>query len=283
MTDSALIGLALQVGRTPAANLDVAAMLAGACMALPAALGVAGAVVVVTEPPDPLSSGVFGSDAAARRLGERQHRADAGPLLDAARGGRVVVTADLTRTGPPEVAVVAAETGLTSSVAVPLLVEGRPAGGLQLLGTRHRPVAAGHVGAVRPLVDVLGARLSDGHAFRRLSGATARTIAHLESAVPIEQATGVLAERYGTDVEESSRFLHSLARNARITLAEMASGVVGGTPRPTEVPAPCNPDRLLVELTAQRVADHPSGRHELRTTRAADPPVGTPRHRLDMS
>ncbi|WP_214369545.1 GAF and ANTAR domain-containing protein [Pseudonocardia sp. H11422] len=236
--DSALIGLALQVGRTPAANLDVGAMLAGVCTALPVALGVAGAVIVVVEPPDPMSNGVFASDAVAGRLGEAQHGSGIGPLPSAIRSGRVVPTADLARTGPSELADAAAETGLISSVAVPLLIDGRPAGGMQLLGTTYQPVSGGHAEAVRPLVDILASRLLDSRAFRQLSGAAARTTAQLEASTPIEQATGMLAERYRTDVEEAARFLHSQARNARVAVSEMAASVVAGTDRPSGLPAP---------------------------------------------
>ncbi|MHA6795082.1 GAF and ANTAR domain-containing protein [Pseudonocardia bannensis] len=236
--DSALIGLALQVGRTPAANLDVGAMLAGVCTALPVALGVAGAVIVVVEPPDPMSNGVFASDAVAGRLGEMQHGSGQGPLPSAIRSGRVMVTADLARMGPSELAAAAVDTGLVSSVAVPLLIDGRPAGGMQLLGTGYQPVSGSHAEMVRPLIDMLAARLLDSRAFRQLSGAAARSTAQLEASTPIEQATGMLAERYRTDVEEAARFLHSQARNARVAVAEMAASVVAGTDRPAALPEP---------------------------------------------
>nr|WP_239028815.1 ANTAR domain-containing protein [Pseudonocardia acidicola] len=76
----------------------------------------------------------------------------------------------------------------------------------------------------------------DTRSFRQLSGAAARLTAQLESATPIEQATGILAERYRTDVEEAARFLRSQARNAGTDIAEMAASVVAGTDGPSRLP-----------------------------------------------
>ncbi|GEL20481.1 GAF and ANTAR domain-containing protein [Pseudonocardia asaccharolytica] len=247
--DSALISLVLQVGRTPVAHLDVGAMLAGVCNALPVAVGVPGAVVVVLEVPDPLAGGLFGSDAAALRIGEVQHQAGEGPLPTTVRTGRRTVTPDLTRSSPPELAEAAKQTGLTSAVNVPIMIDGRPAGVLQLLGSQHQPVAPEHADAVRPLVDMLSCRLADGRAFRTASGAVARMTAQLEVAAPIAQATGMLAERYHTDAEEAGRFLASQATKAGVPIAEMAATIVAGTVAGTVVGS----DRP--EVPAQRHAD----------------------------
>ncbi|WP_132975484.1 GAF domain-containing protein [Pseudonocardia dioxanivorans] len=229
--DPALVGLALQVARTPAAQLDVGAVVAGVCRALPMAVGVAGAVVVLRQAPDPLAGPVFASDAAAMRLGELQHSRSAGPAHEAIRTGRVVATADLTRADTVEVAAVAAETGLASAVTVPLLLDGRPAGALQLLGTGYRPVPAELAETVRPLVEVLSARLADARSFRTLTAAVARSTAALEAGLPLAHATGILAERYRTDVEEAGRFLAGAAVRAGLTAEAHAAAVVEGVGR----------------------------------------------------
>ena len=226
--DSALVGLALQVARTPAANLDVGAMLAGVCSALPVAAGIAGAVLVMVEAPDPMTGVVFASDAAAARLGEAAQRAGAGPLADAMFSGRVSATSDLTRIPPSELAAVAAETGLASAVTIPFALGGRPAGALQLLGTGYRPVPVELAEVVRPLLDVVVALLSDSRAFGRLYAAVADATSRLETGVPVAQAAGVLAERYRTDVEEAARFLVAQAAQSGTALADAAASVVAG-------------------------------------------------------
>ena len=224
--DPTLIGLALQVGRTRTAQLDVGAMVSGVCGALPMAVGVAGAVIVFRHAPDPLTGPVFASDPAATRLGELQHRRAAGPVQEAIATGCVVVTADLTRSESVEVAAVAAETGLASSVTVPLALDGRTVAALQLLGTGFRPVPGELAETVRPLVEALSARLSDASGFGRLSAAVARSTAALEAGLPLAHATGIFAERYRTDVEEAGRFLAGAAARAELPVEVHAVAVV---------------------------------------------------------
>src|SRR5439155_16799094 len=48
----------------------------------------------------------------------------------------------------------------------------------------------------------------------------------LDSRIVIEQAKGVLAERYGTDVESAFRILRRAARSNRIRLRDLAERVV---------------------------------------------------------
>ena len=90
-----------------------------------------------------------------------------GPLAGALRTWRPMLTADLARIGPPAVAAAAAECGLGSSLVLPFDVDGDRVGVLQLLGEVQRPVEAAHAEMLRPLLDVLGARLADVRALRR--------------------------------------------------------------------------------------------------------------------
>jgi hypothetical protein len=239
---SGVLGLALQVGRTPAADLDLGAMLSGICAGLPAALGVSGAVIVLAEPPDPQSGAVFGSDEASARLGLLQHRAGSGPALGAVRSGRAMVTPDLTRIGPPELAAAAADTGLIVSVAVPLALDGQAIGGLQLLGHPGVRMDSHLADELSPLVEALSARLADVRELSRLRATVARSTAERERPAPVEQATGMLAQRYRTDVEEAGRYLRSQAGNTGRELAEMAAAVLerrdGDAVAPAAVPGP---------------------------------------------
>jgi transcriptional regulator with GAF, ATPase, and Fis domain len=169
--DPSLVSLALHVGRLTASRLDLPALLGRLCTALPGALGVAGAVIMVTEPSED-EPVVVASDAKAGWIGEAQRRG--GPLAGVIRSGRPMLTPDLTRLGPPELAAAAAESGLTSSMAIPLTEGDERFGGLQLLGAARRPVEVAHADAVRPLIDVLIARLVDVRALRRLADAGAQ-------------------------------------------------------------------------------------------------------------
>ncbi|MEN3265776.1 GAF domain-containing protein [Pseudonocardia sp.] len=164
--DSSLMSLALHVGRMTAADLDLPAVLQQLCSALPISAGGAAAVIMLAEPPDVAPTLVVATDAQARWIGEAQRRAGSGPLPGVIRSGRALLTPDLTRIGPPELAAAAAQSGLTSSLVVPLAAADERFGGLQLLGNARRPVEAAQADVVRPLLDVLVARLVDVRALR---------------------------------------------------------------------------------------------------------------------
>ena len=163
--------LAMQVGGMSALGMDVRKVLATLCHALPRAVEAAGAVFVLVAVPD---ADVVASDPRAGWLGELQQRSGAGPMYHALRSGRPMITPDLTRVGPPEVAAAAAETGLVASVVVPLMAGEKRLGGLQLFGDDDHPVGAEQVSAVRPLVEAVSARLVDALALKELAFAVAQ-------------------------------------------------------------------------------------------------------------
>ena len=163
--------LAMQIGGMSALGMDVREVLASLCRALPRTVGVAGAVFVLVAVPD---VDIVASDSRAGWLGELQQRSRAGPVYHALRSGKPMITPDLTRVGPPEVAAAAAETGLVHSVVVPLMAGEKRLGGLQLLGDDDHPVGAEQVDVVRPLVEAVSARLFDVLAFKELAFAVAQ-------------------------------------------------------------------------------------------------------------
>lgn len=167
-----LLGLALDVGRTSAAGLDVPTLLHRICTALPAAVGIASAVALVAQRPEE-DVPIVASDARSHWIGEAQRQSRSGPLLRVLRTGGPVFTPDLTRLGPPELAAAAAANGLTTSMVVPIAAGDERFGALQLLGDAHRPVDPAAADSVRPLVQVLAARLVDVKALGLLRAARA--------------------------------------------------------------------------------------------------------------
>jgi hypothetical protein len=165
--DSSLTSLALHLARLSVGELDLRAELGRLCEALPSALGVAAALVMVTEPSAEEPT-VAASDVQAGWMGEVQCRAGTGPLPAVIRTGRPLHTPDLTRLGLPELAAVAAETGRANSVVVPLRTATTGFGALQLLGDARRPVHPRDAEAARTVVEVLVARLVDARALRML-------------------------------------------------------------------------------------------------------------------
>ncbi len=186
--DTSLTSLALQIARLSATELDLAAELGRLCRSLPSALGVAAAVIMVTEPSEENPT-VVASDAQAGWIGEAQRRTGAGPLPGVIRTGRPLLTPDLTRLGPPELAAAAAQSGWTSSLVLPLQAGPARFGGLQLLGGVRRPVHPRDGEAVQVVVDVLAARLVDVRALRTLVRPRAAPVSRVD---PGDVATAVL-------------------------------------------------------------------------------------------
>jgi hypothetical protein len=60
----------------------------------------------------------------------------------------------------------------------------------------------------------------------------------LESRIQIEQAKGVLAERYGLTVDDAFRILRRSARSNRMRLHDLAARVVESPTTPTEIRTP---------------------------------------------
>ncbi len=173
---TAVTRIALQVGATAVAQVDIGTMLTGVCAALPPAVGVAAAALLLTEPADPRDPQarcVFGSDDAASRLGLIQHRAGRGPVPAAIRGDRPLTVPDLTVSGPPELAAAAADCGLVRSLVVPVSVSGQPIGGLQLLAGADTALDERMAAALWPLVAALSARLADAREFARVAARAA--------------------------------------------------------------------------------------------------------------
>jgi hypothetical protein len=133
--------------------------------------------VLLSEPLDASGSVVFASDGRAGWIGDCQRRAGQGPLITTLRSGRPLLTPDMARIDPHEVAAAAAEYGFVSSMVVPLETVGGRLGGLQLFGDFWRPVEVRHTDLIRPLVEVLVARLVDVRTIRLLTDAASKALA----------------------------------------------------------------------------------------------------------
>ena len=79
----------------------------------------------------------------------------------------------------------------------------------------------------------------------RLKGLTAALLREnqqlkeaLQSRIVIEQAKGVLAERYRLNVDEAFELLRRSARNHRLRLHALSAAVVASRETPNEIPPP---------------------------------------------
>jgi GAF domain/Inovirus Coat protein B len=265
-TDAGLTSLVTQLGRARASAMDVPAVLGSICSAIPGVLGVGGAVLLLVNPPDGVPA-ITASDARALWLAETQQRTDLGPLAGALRTWRPMLTGDLTRIGPPAVAAAAVECGLGSSLVLPFDVDGDRVGVLQLLGEVQRPVEAAHAEVLRPLLDVLGARLADVRALRKVGSTDPQPARPAEAASSqTRPASAVSAQGHPADAPGPARPVVPPARSAD---SASSTGRIG-PPVPSASDQP--PDKPVAAARSNRplIPAPRGGRH-------AEPPARKPR------
>ncbi|SEO38290.1 GAF domain-containing protein [Trujillonella endophytica] len=167
------------------------------------------------------------TDSLAEQADERQYLVDDGPCLQAMRERVVVRVDDMTtdeRWGPyPSLA---AQVGVRSSLSLPLVVEGRSRGALNLyatavkaftddderVATRWAGQAAGALAVALRLAD------SDDRATQLQGGLDSRTM--------IGQAVGLVMAQERCTAEEAFRLLTLASQRRNVKLREIAAGIV---------------------------------------------------------
>ncbi len=246
----------------PAAALagrsDVTALLTAICRECVALTGSASAAIACAEAPGRDLEHAVSSDETGMALAREALATDGGPWGECARTGALLQLPDLaahpgrwpsfTRSalarGVRSVTVLplGAGKGAGEAVAsasgpgprreggcVPAVPSGaaRTVGALALLGSV--PLDAARAGLVWPLAEAAGAGITLGHELRQQEVAIAQLQTALTSRIVIEQAKGVLAERWGVAPEVAFDHLRRHARASQRRLSELAREVVSGT------------------------------------------------------
>jgi GAF domain-containing protein len=163
----------------------------------------------------------------AERADERQYEVDTGPCLEAMRTGTVVLVEDMAaddRWAPYPAR--AAELGVQSSLSLPLVVEGRSSGALNLYATRPRAFDADdEATAARWAGQAAGAlsvalRIADGveRADSLLGG--------LDTRATIGQAVGLLMAQERCTADQAFDLLRIASQRRNVKLRDVAAGVV---------------------------------------------------------
>ncbi|KQO84596.1 hypothetical protein ASF17_03735 [Frigoribacterium sp. Leaf263] len=159
---------------------------------------------------------------------EAQIGASGGPCIDSIRDLRSIEVPDLREATElwPEFVATAVDSGLGAALAMPLIVDGRAIGGLNVFLRTPGRLDDDERSFIEAMAQVLAISLQERNALRRQEALTTQLQGALDSRIVIEQAKGALAQRHSTSVGQAFMLLRDDARTNNRTLQETAQLVV---------------------------------------------------------
>ena len=163
----------------------------------------------------------------ARLLALFEISSDAGPCLDAFRTGAAVVNADLSINEArwPRYAEAVQATGFAEAHALPLRLRGTVLGALNLLSTTPGPLSDQDARTGQALADMASIGIISHRSLQRSELLATQLQQAMTSRAIIEQAKGVLAERWTVTADEAFALLRNHARNYNLRLSDLARDV----------------------------------------------------------
>jgi GAF domain-containing protein len=155
---------------------------------------------------------------------------DEGPCLDCFTSGQVVSAPDLNSEGRwPSFAAVSVGAGFPSVCAVPLRLREAVFGCLNLFKADRAALSPPEIALAQALADVASIAIVQDQATREAAARESRLQHALDSRVAIEQAKGMIAERYRLDMDGAFSRLRHFARNHNQGLTDVAVALVNGS------------------------------------------------------
>jgi GAF domain-containing protein len=168
------------------------------------------------------------SDSQAKLLELFQVQHDEGPCLDSYESGEAIVATgsrgELDRW--PRFSREFAEAGFNSVIAVPLRVNGRVFGGLNLFGTGEHSAPESTARIAQAMAKVVAIAIENDRISRERVTLIQQLETALESRVAIEQAKGILAKHLDIGLNEAFGLLRQRARSSRRLLKDVATEVI---------------------------------------------------------
>ncbi|MDJ1131815.1 GAF and ANTAR domain-containing protein [Streptomyces iconiensis] len=156
-----------------------------------------------------------------------------GPCVDCYRSGAARMDIDLTS---PEAtasfgnfAERAREAGFVTAHALPMRLRNQTVGAMALFHTRASSLAPADARVAQALADVATIAILQQRTLTQTSQEKAQLQHALNSRIAIEQAKGVLAERWNINLDEAFDVLRSYARPRHVRITEVAQQVVAGS------------------------------------------------------
>lgn len=158
---------------------------------------------------------------------------DAGPCAKCLRTGGTQLDVDLTDAATtsafPAFAAQARHAGYRTAHALPLRLRQRTIGVLGLFHEAHQTMSPADVRLGQTLADVATIAILQQRTVEHVNVERAQLQAALTSRIVIEQAKGILAERWQTGVDDAFDALRGYARSHRARIADLAREVIDGT------------------------------------------------------
>ncbi|GAA3121817.1 ANTAR domain-containing protein [Streptomyces rectiviolaceus] len=203
---------------------------AGHCVELLAAA--AAGVIVDGSGNCPVSLGGHPQDLALALLGAQQ---SGGPCVESFGSGLPVPPVRLAAPEPaarwPEFTALARRHGIGVTYAVPLRQRATVLGALNVFvpETSLAPHTDGELRLAQALADAAAVGLHNHRAYTQYRTLATQLQGALTSRIRIEQAKGILAERWRTDLDEAFDVLRRYARRERLVMQVVATEVIKGS------------------------------------------------------
>lgn len=167
------------------------------------------------------------SSARIRSVDESQYASDSGPCIDAIVTGREV-TAAIPALAWPEFSAAATDESIRSVWSLPLTVEQRPTGALNLYSSSEAPWQTPAAEPVRLLARQAAAVLQTGMALVHNEHVNLTLRRALETRTVIGQAQGVLMARQAITPDEAFDILRRASQRTNRKLRDVAAEIVEG-------------------------------------------------------
>lgn len=215
--------------------VDVYSMLSDRCVQL---LGVEACGILLIDLRGDLQ--VIGSSShSAELLDLFQVQNDVGPCLICCRTGESVADEELSDSGPwPKFAELARRQGFTSVHAIPLRARDRVVGALNLFSTST--MEADHLAVARAMADAATVALLQADPTEDGVVMTRRLHLAIEERTTVDQAIGVISQRFGVSIDDALDRLRDAADRSGRRLVEVSTTVVardGSEPESLRRPA----------------------------------------------
>jgi GAF domain-containing protein len=165
---------------------------------------------------------------------ELQYQRGYGPCLDAGRGG-VVLRVDDMRTEErwPDYAAHVVETGVRSSLSVPLPYQGTSIGALNIYSSVRAAFATPEsLDAGMQVAEAIAVAVLNADAHARLTEQARNMRLAMDSRAVIEQAKGVLMAQRHVDPDQAFDILREASQRYNRKLRDIAAGIVESTQEP---------------------------------------------------